>query len=398
MAVLALYPAIGLLTKNALGTLFLLSATLILGLAWMAARGGSRPTLQPGWDASVAAVLLISAASTGLVLGVCERCGTQTIEKLPLAVLLLWIGTAPLLAGSVPAAGRLIKAAVLGIALGLAVGAVELGADAWIYRLANGFDETQDVWRSRYNRGVTALLLLAWVAAPGLVASGKRAWAVVLVVAVTALAFWSDSSATQLAAVAALAAWLAALVVPRVTLAIVLVGTFVLVASAPWTLGGLLSVAGDLGLSFAPSHFERLEIWNHAAGHALSGPWWGHGIGSHRTLPLPEASAAIYAILEKPPIHAHNAAIQLWIEFGWLGPLLGAACLWVIWRHVGVRLGGATAVPAFTAAVTAALAISMLAYGMWQISWLGTLGTVLIVAKASETLARSAPPPSKDAG
>ncbi len=386
MAVLVLYPAVGLLTKNALGTLFLLSAVLILGLAWAA----DRRRLIPGWEASVLAVLLGSAASVGLVLGVCERCGEQTIEKLPLALLLLWIGSAPLLSTSLPAARRVLTATLGGIGLGLVVGMIELSADAWIYRMVNGFDSTQDVWRSRYNRGVTALLLLSWVVVPGLMATRRRAWAIGLVVAATGLALWSDSAATQLAAGVALVVWLIALAAPRGALLLVLTGSAAIIVSAPWTLGELLGVVSGMGWSFAPSHFERLEIWNHASGHALSGPWWGHGIGSHRTLPLIDAATTTYAILQKPPIHAHNAAVQLWIEFGWMGAFLGVGLLWVIWRELMGKTDTMPIPPSFVAAAAAGLTISMLAYGTWQISWLGTIGTVLVVAKASAALAASA--------
>jgi O-antigen ligase len=89
------------------------------------------------------------------------------------------------------------------------------------------------------------------------------------------------------------------------------------------------------------------------------------------------------------PLHPHNNAIQLWLELGLPGALIGVALIAVLLRRLaapdlepGVRTVA-------LAALAAALVIACLSYGLWQGWWLGALwlaslfATVVLPPRAS---------------
>jgi O-antigen ligase len=73
--------------------------------------------------------------------------------------------------------------------------------------------------------------------------------------------------------------------------------------------------------------------------------------------------------VEVMPLHPHNGALQLWLELGGIGALIGAALM--------LALGFAasrSAAPAVGVGMLASAAVTgMLSFGLWQAWWFASL-------------------------
>jgi hypothetical protein len=79
-----------------------------------------------------------------------------------------------------------------------------------------------------------------------------------------------------------------------------------------------LPVVGLLAQRFATSQNERVYLWGAALREVVSGPVTGRGPAPVLVPGLPDA---------KPTTHAHNELLQLGLEYGTVGMVLGLVCL-----------------------------------------------------------------------
>jgi O-antigen ligase len=78
--------------------------------------------------------------------------------------------------------------------------------------------------------------------------------------------------------------------------------------------------------------------------------------------------------VELMPLHPHNGALQLWLELGGIGALLGAALVFAL----GVAAARSSA-PAVGAGMLASAAVTgMLSFGLWQAWWVASLLLALV--------------------
>ena len=156
-------------------------------------------------------------------------------------------------------------------------------------------------------------------------------------------------------------------------------------ASLRWVRGGLVALilslllfmpqlvqiaAGLIGddPNFWPaaSGTARLQIWLQTVDYIKASPWFGYGIEAARGLPLLQGN-----------IHPHNGPLQLWLEFGVLGPLLVAALLILLvrsmrdWPEAVARAG--------YAALVCWLMIFCVSYNIWQAWWMASAVTLAIL-------------------
>ncbi len=168
-----------------------------------------------------------------------------------------------------------------------------------------------------------------------------------------------------------LAVIVAALFPVRVRAAWVVMAALIcaLAIAAPWFAHYLFSIVPQQsqeeisGIMRAASIPHRLEVWNFVATEALKSPLYGQGIEavryikSEQWLVLPNANNML---------HPHNAALQLWVEFGIVGILLGCALFLYILKRLWMappleqRVG--------LGVLTGMLAVMNTGYGLWQ-SW-----------------------------
>jgi O-antigen ligase len=129
-----------------------------------------------------------------------------------------------------------------------------------------------------------------------------------------------------------------------------------------------------------PSALHRLEIWSFVAERIEQRPIAGWGLDAARRLPggtapviirhcdtagRPHDVALSSVIL---PLHPHNAILQLWLELGGVGMVLGVGPLIVLFQHVfraaawRSRLAQAT----ISGSAAAAVPVALVSFGIWQ--------------------------------
>jgi exopolysaccharide production protein ExoQ len=272
-----------------------------------------------------------------------------------------------------PGRRRVGIALVAGLALGLAVVAIELLGDFPLRRLGGNKPAVIPiVW---LDRGAQILVLAA---VPAAAALGRR-WTACLVALAVALALWPLKSSTSVVSLgAAIVAFVIALGWPRYVgaagAAVFIAFTVAMPVMQPAR--EAIGAFHEALPSIRTSAHHRLVIWNWTAERIRERPILGWGLESARAIPGGQTEIEEYMELrpygldiigQVMPLHPHDAVLQWWLELGMVGAVLGAALAVWVWLQAG--LAGAHPL-ALTAAAMPPL---LLSFGVWQSWWLSTL-------------------------
>ena len=333
-------------------------------------RGGGRP----GWAREplpwVLALLLVWCAlsASWSVVPVQSLRLVAPIFFVFLGVLVL-LGLADGLEAS--ARRRVARFWLAGFAIAAAILALDFSFGFPLARLLAGAGPESPAERltKNYDAAVIVLLMSAW---PLVLAGGNR-WTRWLPLAAAAVLVLSAANLTAKVALVlaagayVLARWRARPVILGVAAACILavLAAPVIFAAAdpdgPWA--GRVEQVRESGL-------HRLHTWNFVAGRIAERPWLGWGLDSSPA--IPGGDAEVRSGWPYLSLHPHNIGLQLWLELGVVGAVLGAAVLALIGRGLlGLdpaksAVGVALLVTVFTAA--------SLSYGMWQNWWLAAQG------------------------
>lgn len=233
-----------------------------------------------------------------------------------------------------------------------------------------------------------ALAVLVWPAALAL-ARRSRAWLVpVLPVICLMLERATPSTAPPLA----LAVGLVMLAVAAVTtrgaraiLALVLVAGFA--AAVPTAV--VLDRVGALDAAWpAPEIRQRIAVWVNAAEHVADRPLFGQGLAAAR---VPDRALTALPGLPAPAPHAHDLFLQIWLELGACGALLGTVLTLALVVLIGRfdRAGRRAA----AALMAVALVLNATSFGDWAGWWESAelIATVALVAAAARRRIPAAP-------
>lgn len=364
-AVLLAFPTVAMLAKHGMSTLGIALAVLLGALLLL-----DRRVPWPGWALALPLAGLLAVQALDLLIAPsCPSCAEQWPQAAGAVVLLL-----PLAAGGMVAATKLDRvmvrrALVAGVLIGALVALIELGLDAPIYRLLNGRDPGETVSLARYNRGIVALVLLALVAAGMLWVEGRRLSAVALLAAVGAVSMLGISLVAHLCLLLGLVTLVACAVAERLVRAAMVVVVAAQMLSAPWSATAVYDwvVTDSVAISdMAIRH--RLELWDHGAALARERPWTGWGLDAFDHRPIDPERLAKAERMTKPEPHPHNAGLQLWVETGIVGVLLGVAFLAAVAWRIG-RLPRDLR-PWATALLAVSLLPGLVSFGIWQTTYL----------------------------
>jgi len=276
------------------------------------------------------------------------------------------------LAGALLLIGGPAPPALLALVLSVAslAGAAVMVADRLTgNRLLHVF--SHHVGATKYNRGIDYLLILLMPLLGALVAERRWRLAASLVVAAAAVvAEGRNTTAYVSLPVAALVvalAWRAPRLVPRV-----IGGSLALAALLlPLALRGLSGVRGTLAPHIKESMLRRLEIWDYVSARVTERPLFGWGVWSAKSLPISSEELSHYVRENGAGIYPHNQWLELWVETGFFGVLLGVGfVLLVLWR---VRRLPASLQPFACAAVVLALMVSLTSFEITTDSWWAAL-------------------------
>ncbi len=128
----------------------------------------------------------------------------------------------------------------------------------------------------------------------------------------------------------------------------------------------------------------RMEIWDYVSRYALQNPLYGFGVEATKQVPH-FGSGEIYQ-QGQTILHPHSYTLQLWMEFGLVGVVLGIA-------FIGYLLLKIAKLPPRQAQIMlpvllATLAVASVSYGIWQGWWVGLLFAVMAYAVLALRLSR----------
>ena len=185
----------------------------------------------------------------------------------------------------------------------------------------------------------------------------------------------------------AIPVYLAARRWPRPVLMVGSTLALVFIVAAPPILATAYQVATRNQIRMPLSFTDRLEIWDHAAGEVKNAPWLGHGLGSVKYLPLTDEQRDRYRFHKAPSTHAHDAALQVWVEFGAVGIAAGLALLGL--GAVAISRMDKAAQATALGTASALLVVGMLSFGLWQETWLGLIGVTIALLRLAALPAAS---------
>ena len=262
------------------------------------------------------------------------------------------------------AARRLAKALAWSAALLAAILAVEGLTAGGLFRAVNagmGVDIRPDLAIRDAARGTYVLAVLGPAAIRAGAALGMARWLAPLIVG--SLLYAAHALGADAPAIAILAAGVAAAIVwlwPRMGPRWLAGGASTLVLAMPLLVqavratGRYDAIAAKLPLSWA----QRLSYWRFAVDHIAHHPLTGWGLDASRDM----APGLV--------LHPHNGALQLWLELGLPGAMLGASLCAIAFLRLS-RGARDPAAAAGAATAAAYLTIGLVSFGVWQEWWIG---------------------------
>ncbi|MEN0074817.1 MAG: O-antigen ligase family protein [Paracraurococcus sp.] len=278
-----------------------------------------------------------------------------------------------------PAKRRLMQVAALGLAAGIALAALDAATGHAVRAAVRGLKEVPVTLAFGLKPAASAMgLWLPLVA----VAPWPRALRALALLAGAVVLVLLPGEAAKIAVLAGgLAgglAWLAPRLAPRLLGA----GLALAILAMPLVLGPVLA-RGVPADGIPPSAAHRLLIWDFVTSRIAEHPIRGWGMEASRAIPghrdhaspaalerfrLTGPGAALWLpTAELLPLHPHNGALQLWLELGLPGALLGAGLALLLGRAAARSARPAVA----TAVLAAASVTAMLSFGAWQEWWVG---------------------------
>ena len=364
-------PFVAVLQSKAMAPLALIPMAITLALGW---RAGWRPGLPQGAVLLIGLLLMAWGAITALW---APEPGRAALLAITLAAMMVLAHGA---AGAAQGA-RLMPWIGFGLVFGVAAAFADWQSGNALRAAVRGLKEIPEalMFGLKPAASFMALLLPMGFALPW-------PWLVraVLLMAGAAVLISLPGETARLATIAGLGAALFSLAAPRLVPKLVGAGVAVLILLMPLLVAFIPQIPSA---SLPPSAVHRLVIWDFAAARIAERPLTGWGLEASRAMPggraRPDAATldrlnitapAQRAFLASPhvevmPLHPHNGALQLWLEFGGIGALIGAALM--------LALGFAasrSAAPAVGAGMLASAAVTgMLSFGLWQAWWVASL-------------------------
>lgn len=127
-----------------------------------------------------------------------------------------------------------------------------------------------------------------------------------------------------------------------------------------------------------PSVDHRLKMWNFVSAKIDEKPFFGWGMDSSRH--LPQDAFRLAPNMEIMPLHPHNAALQIRLELGWPGTIIGAALIFALFRSIQRSHSPRITMAINVSTTTAYLSVGAVSYGVWQNWWIAIAWLLTVAA------------------
>ena len=131
---------------------------------------------------------------------------------------------------------------------------------------------------------------------------------------------------------------------------------------------------------------HRYYIWKFTIDRALEHPIIGWGLDASRSLPGGDVNIGVGR--ELMPLHPHNAFLQIWVELGYVGLILLAAIIWLIFPKApsGQAFDKKMAILPIT--ISMLVVIMNLSFGIWQSWWMSAIALIICFASLANAPTR----------
>ncbi len=142
----------------------------------------------------------------------------------------------------------------------------------------------------------------------------------------------------------------------------------ILIIAAPQVVSFSLSneKVKEIAVDLPPSARHRLAMWSFVVEKIDEKPFKGWGMNASRF--IPQEDRRLLPNMEIMPLHPHNAFLQMRLELGVPGAILGAILVGLFFAGVG-RVDDRSAAAVMAGAGMAYLTVASLSYGVWQNWW-----------------------------
>ena len=271
--------------------------------------------------------------------------------------------------GCIAAPRRLVLSLLVGLAVGVAMVAIELATHGALGALVS----ERAYQATRLNQASVSFAILLAPASAVLVYRGHAVFALVIATATTAAIFALSGTSAKAAVAAGLALGLLLYLGQiRAAYAAAVISS-ILIITAPLSFARLERFSGltEAADRIKNSAGHRLMIWSFAGERIAERPLAGWGLDAARG--IPGGKDPIRPGETWLPPHPYNAPPQVWLELGVPGAVLFALLVALPWCGLATvpwpRIFGAAAGTSLAIALTA----TFVTYGFWQEWWLATL-------------------------
>ncbi len=247
-------------------------------------------------------------------------------------------------------------------------GAAAIGALAYGGEFISGFPLLHGIKGelasiTEYNRGASYLAVFAFPLMGYLWIKGKRWKAIAFAAIMLIPVMLTESRATRLAFMLGGTVTILAHILPNLTRRS-LTGLFILLLAMPFIVTAAFTQHPQWIDALPPSWHHRFEIWDYMSYRIFERPWFGWGLGSSHLLSYAQPHGMTYEYVRAAASHPHNAIIQLWVELGITGLILGASAAIALLQKAS-RFSSPI-IPFALGAWAASLCISSVAYSFWD--------------------------------
>jgi O-antigen ligase len=232
----------------------------------------------------------------------------------------------------VPAGRAWVLARVVAVAC--LVGAVMLVSDRVDHFVLLKALDGKGVWPTKYNRGIDyfSLILLPVL---GFCVAARR-WRLVggLCLALVVTVAAGRNTTAQVALPVAILVGVVGALAPRVVAVVLGVATAAEALGLPFAMRVVTHFRPEIAAHIKLSGVERLEIWDYLSAHVLQRPLFGWGLWSSRLLPATPEEMAHFVKAQGSGIYPHNQWLELWVETGLPGVLIGLGLVVLVLRRV----------------------------------------------------------------
>lgn len=259
---------------------------------------------------------------------------------------------------------------------------IEAFANMPLNRLAQPHTPTGLLERNP-GRGASTLACLVW-ASVGALAGGSGVQRLIwraLLIGVGIVGFQFDQSANAIGFLLGAIAYGAGYAAPRTTILALCMALAVWLLAAPWV--SLHVPIPDAVMAKLPDSWAvRTQIWHFAATQIDQHPLLGLGLDASRT--FPQTGHLRGLTFDLLPLHPHSASMQIWLETGAVGAVLGAATMLLGGLALGSALRNDRVAAASACGVIACAGlIANVSYGAWQEWWIATLFAAAALVNAA---------------